>query len=183
MSRRARPSAGLFHVVAPVVAVGVDGAWWPSLSRCHAILTGPASWPWLVSSCRSVVIRSQTGPGIAAELLFGGRERGSRASSPSGRYRARRRRRSRREIRYWVALSVALSCLATILRTTSRCFDMFTTVTHDATRQRLITCHTCPEPTHASLLLLCKLICAKVVSSQLGVNAKSLRYEIRLDNC
>ena len=25
MSRRARPSAGFFHVVAPVVAVGVDG--------------------------------------------------------------------------------------------------------------------------------------------------------------
>ena len=62
--------------------VDVEGGWWPSCSRCHAIVTGPASKPSLVSCSRSSMMRSRTVFGVADGFDTGRRERGSTASRP-----------------------------------------------------------------------------------------------------
>src|SRR6202022_267957 len=60
-------------------------------ARCQAMVSGPASRPWLVRSRRSWQIRSAVAWGMAAGERLGRREGGSKAASPSRWKRATRR--------------------------------------------------------------------------------------------
>jgi len=55
--------------------------WW--CCRCQAMVWGPASRPLPVSSVRRAMMRSMVGWGSRVGLVWGRRERGSKAASPS----------------------------------------------------------------------------------------------------
>jgi hypothetical protein len=56
-------------------------SWW--CFRCQAMVCGPASRPWPDSSLRSRMIRPAASSLIAVGEVFGRRDRGSNAASPS----------------------------------------------------------------------------------------------------
>ena len=68
------------------VAAATRTWWW--CSRCQQMVSGPASSPCPDSSFRSLMISSTVASLIAAGEVFGRRDRGSNAASPSARYRA-----------------------------------------------------------------------------------------------
>jgi hypothetical protein len=68
------------------VAAGTFTWWW--CSRCQAMVCGPASSPCPDSSFRSRMISSTTSGLMARGEVFGRRDRGPDAASPSARYRS-----------------------------------------------------------------------------------------------
>lgn len=61
----------------------VDAPWW--WVRCQAMVSAPLSSPVAASCLRSRSTSSTSPAGVALGLVFGARERGSKAASPSSR--------------------------------------------------------------------------------------------------
>ena len=68
-----------------------DTVMWWRWRRCQQMVWGPASRPWDSSSERRFTARSTVSAGTAAGVVRGRLDRGSKAASPSERYRATQR--------------------------------------------------------------------------------------------
>jgi hypothetical protein len=66
-----------------MVAAETRMLWW--WARCQAMVSDPASRPAVVSLPRSSVISLTVAAGMAVGLVWGRRERGWNAASPSAR--------------------------------------------------------------------------------------------------
>src|SRR5262249_56735424 len=80
--------------------------------------------PWPDRSLRRRTIRSTVSPLIAPGEVFGRRDRGSNAASPSARYRATRRLTQPWETPYWRATSPWVRPSDTTAVMTRRAFDI-----------------------------------------------------------
>ena len=76
---------GVDLVIGEVATLEVEGTRSPSWSKCQAMVSGPASAPWAVSSVRRVMMRSRSGGGMRCGDLRGAFEPGCIAWLPPAR--------------------------------------------------------------------------------------------------
>jgi hypothetical protein len=173
-----RPSAGAFLLVAPVLSVGFDpvgGEYFAGVEvddRDGAVVgDGEDAFSGVGSSGGEVVHAAGAAeahfPGAVGavvaqpEVFRGAGFRGSRfrgcpvggswGVTFQGAVRALLVASPGREYPYSAAASVTESCLLMMRRTTTRAFDMGSTVAYVATHQSPINCRLCPELRHPRL--------------------------------